>query len=150
MIDKFIELCRAHFGYNSITDEQLDTTVKFISQLYPDIDTKQARKVLAQMYNISIEPYKKLVGADSRTPWYNYFKANNPDKVDTGFWARYKTYLQTEKKYSPDIISSTDRLTDDILDYLFDPNQRKVEIDKKGLVVGHVQSGKTGNFTALM
>lgn len=150
MIDKFIELCRAHLGYNSITDEQLDTTIKFISQLYPNIDTKQARKVLAQMYNISIEPYKKLVGADSRTPWYNYFKANNPDKVDKGFWARYKTYLQTEKKYSPDIINSTDRLTNDIIDSLFDPNQRKVEIDKKGLVVGHVQSGKTGNFTALM
>lgn len=150
MINKFIDLCRAHLGYQSVTDEQLDATISFISQLYPDVDTLQARKILAQMYSISVDPYKKLVGKERRAPWYNDFKANNPDKMDRGFWARYKTYLQTVRRFSPQVISNTDHLTDEILDFLFDPNQRKIDIDKKGLVVGYVQSGKTGNFTTLM
>lgn len=150
MLNEFINLCRARLGYQSITDDQLDETISFISRLYPDVNILQARKILAQMYSISVDPYRKLVGKERRVPWYDNFKANNPDRVDKGFWARYKTYLQTVKRFSPQVINNTDRLTDEILDFLFDPNLRKVDIDKKGLVVGHVQSGKTGNFTTLM
>ncbi len=42
-----------------------------------------------------------------------------------------------------------DRLTDRTLDGLFDPVINGI-IDKKGLVVGQVQSGKTANYTGLI
>jgi hypothetical protein len=42
-----------------------------------------------------------------------------------------------------------DNLTDDILDRLIRPDSN-VPFDKRGLIVGHVQSGKTGNYIGLM
>lgn len=48
------------------------------------------------------------------------------------------------------VVSELDDLTDTILDKLFDPNQRGIELQKKGLVVGQVQSGKTSNYTGLI
>ena len=43
-----------------------------------------------------------------------------------------------------------DRLTDKILDKLFNPQRNDIIIEKKGLVVGQVQSGKTANYTGLV
>ncbi len=150
MVQELVNLCISKLGYRSVTDHELNSTIQFISQLYPTVNVAEAKKILAQHYNINVAPYKVLVDQERRTPWYKVFKANNPDSIDNGFWQRYKTYLQSEKHFAPEVIKSTDDLTDDIMDYLFDPNLRKIKIDKKGLVVGHVQSGKTSNFTSLI
>src|SRR5690606_31648515 len=66
-----------------------------------------------------------------------------------GFWGRYREYLEIEKNFAPEVINKLDRLTDNILDNLFDPSL-KITINKKGLVVGQVQSGKTANYTGLV
>ena len=150
MVQELVNLCISKIGYRSVTDDELNSTIQFISPLYPSVDVHEAKKMLAQHYNINVAPYKVLVDQERRKPWYKVFKSNNPNAIDNGFWSRYKTYLQTQKHFAPDVIKSTDDLTDDVMDYLFDPNLRKVEVDKKGLVVGHVQSGKTMNFTSLI
>lgn len=78
------------------------------------------------------------------------FKANR-QQGDWKFWSRYKLYLENEKNFPPTVIGEVDRLTDDILDKLYDPTLRDVKgIDKKGMVVGQVQSGKTANYTGLI
>jgi len=150
MVQELVKICVSKLGYNSVTDDELNSTIQFFSPLYPTVNVHEAKKMLAQHYNINVAPYKVLVDMERRKPWYKVFKANNPDTIDNGFWQRYKTYLLSEKHFAPDVVKSTDNLTDDIMDYLFDPNLRKIEIDKKGLVVGHVQSGKTMNFTSLI
>ncbi len=150
MVQELVKVCVSKLGYNSVTDDELNSTIQFFSPLYPTVNIQHAKKILAQHYNINVAPYKVLVDMERRKPWYKVFKANNPNTIDNGFWQRYKTYLQSEKHFAPDVVKSTDNLTDDIMDYLFDPNLRKIEIDKKGLVVGHVQSGKTSNFTSLI
>ncbi|OIP82243.1 MAG: endonuclease [Porphyromonadaceae bacterium CG2_30_38_12] len=150
MVQELVNLCISKLGYRSVSDDELNSTIQFISPVYPTVNVHEAKKMLAQHYNINVAPYKVLVDMERRKPWYKVFKANNPDTIDNGFWQRYKTYLLSEKHFAPDVVKSTDTLTDDIMDYLFDPNLRKIEIDKKGLVVGHVQSGKTMNFTSLI
>ncbi len=150
MVQELVNLCISKLGYRSVSDDELNSTIQFISPLYPTVNVHEAKKMLAQHYNINVAPYKVLVDMERRKPWYKVFKANNPDTIDNGFWQRYKTFLLSEKHFAPDVVKSTDNLTDDIMDYLFDPNLRKIEIDKKGLVVGHVQSGKTMNFTSLI
>lgn len=150
MVQELVKVCISRLGYRSVTDDELNSSIQFFSPLYPSVDVHEAKKILAQHYNINVAPYKVLLDMEKRKPWYKVFKSNNPDKIDNGFWKRYKSYLQDEKNFAPEVIQSTDNLTDDVMDYLFDPNLRKVEIDKKGLVVGHVQSGKTMNFTSLI
>ena len=150
MVKELVKVCISRLGYRSVSDDELNSSIQFFSPLYPSVDVLEAKKILAQIYNINVAPYKVLLDMERRKPWYKVFKSNNPDAIDNGFWKRYKSYLQNEKNFAPEVIQSTDNLTDDVMDYLFDPNLRKIEIDKKGLVVGHVQSGKTMNFTSLI
>lgn len=68
-------------------------------------------------------------------------------KTDWRYWQRYREFM--ERKNSLDSVDELDKVTDDILGLLEDPT-RDGGWDRRGLVVGHVQSGKTGNYTGLI
>ncbi len=68
-------------------------------------------------------------------------------KKDWRYWQRYQGWL--ERKMSPKAVDALDDSTDKILGLLEDPF-REGSWDRRGLVVGHVQSGKTGNYTGLV
>ena len=70
--------------------------------------------------------------------------------VDWKFWNRYRRYLTEKPKPIPlAVVESIDDLTDKVLERLEDPN-RKGPWDRRGMIVGHVQSGKTSNFVGLI
>lgn len=68
-------------------------------------------------------------------------------KSDWRYWQRYSEYL--EGKLSPSAIEALGKSTDMILGSLEDP-LREGAWDRRGLVVGHVQSGKTASYTGLI
>lgn len=68
-------------------------------------------------------------------------------KKDWRYWQRYREWL--EPKISWKAVDGLDRSIDSILGLLEDP-QRAGPWDRRGLVVGHVQSGKTSNYTGLI
>jgi len=68
-------------------------------------------------------------------------------KRDWRYWQRYREWM--EPKLSEAATDGLDRATDHILGLLEDP-ERRGAWDRRGLVVGHVQSGKTGNYTGLI
>lgn len=68
-------------------------------------------------------------------------------KRDWRYWPRYQTLL--ERKMSIQVVETLDGITDRILGLLENP-LRKGNWDRRGLVVGHVQSGKTSNYTGLI
>ncbi len=65
------------------------------------------------------------------------------------FWKRYCTYLEQDKGRAPSYLENLDEVTDSILRRLEDPS-RSGPWQRRGMVVGHVQSGKTGNYTGLI
>ena len=72
---------------------------------------------------------------------------NAARKRDWRYWARYRDML--EKRYPLKAVDALDESTDDILGLLEDP-QRPGSWDRRGLAVGHIQSGKTSNYTGLV
>ncbi|MGI9211246.1 MAG: Z1 domain-containing protein, partial [Methylococcaceae bacterium] len=66
---------------------------------------------------------------------------------DWRYWPRYQSLL--ERKMSIQTVEALDKITDNILGLLENP-LREGHWDRRGLVVGHVQSGKTGNYTGLI
>jgi hypothetical protein len=68
-------------------------------------------------------------------------------KRDWRYWQRYREWL--ERSLSVKAVDSLDRSTDRVLGLLEDP-ARGGSWSRRGLVVGHVQSGKTSNYTALI
>lgn len=63
------------------------------------------------------------------------------------YWQRYREYQ--ERKMATAVVDGLDEVTDQILSLLEDP-LREGSWDRRGMVVGHVQSGKTSNYTGLI
>ena len=68
-------------------------------------------------------------------------------KREWRYWQRYREWL--ERKLSYKAVDGLDQSTDTVLGLLEDP-LREGPWDRRGLVVGHIQSGKTGHYTGLI
>ena len=131
-----------------VTDKHIVTTVNQATMIYPDVDKELLKNTLLANHATQIDDFKILEGRERRMPWLKEFKANQ--STDWDFWTRYVMYLKKDKHFPDAVIAHLDALTDEILDHLFNPQMENVQIDKKGLVVGQVQSGKTANYTGLI
>ncbi len=65
------------------------------------------------------------------------------------YWNRYKKYLEDVKGWNTRVTTKLDIVTDEILDLLGDPRDLDKKFQRRGLILGDVQSGKTANYTAL-
>jgi hypothetical protein len=73
------------------------------------------------------------------------------DPADGYYWPRQRQYLLDQVGRSPEAIEATDDDSDRVLSYLEDPRDSGPDaFNTRGLVIGHVQSGKTENFSALI
>ena len=68
--------------------------------------------------------------------------------TDLFYWDRYRRQLM-QSGFSKDVVGTIGRDTDKIVGLLEDP-QKKGEWKRRGLVVGHVQSGKTANYSGVI
>jgi len=137
------------FGKTSVTIQEVEIAVDtFMKMNLPISDTREMiiRKV-EELFTIRQDEFKSIEKADENLPWLNEKRASID--FSNGFWGSYRQYLEEEKNFAPEVVNKLDRLTDSIIDNLFDPTL-KIKINKKGLVVGQVQSGKTANYTGLI
>lgn len=81
--------------------------------------------------------------SDDVEPWLNEEKAN----INFELWNRYKLDMQKNDPSFP--INDLDDFTDKILDKCVNP-KKEGSWDRRGMVVGHVQSGKTSNYVGLI
>jgi len=150
ILDKAVRISRTLIGEKTTTtDEEIDKAISNVKQLFTEdtLDVIRLKQELQTIYSTQIESFQILVGRERRKPWLNEFKAQ--EQSEWNFWKRYREYLE-EKGFAPRVIEELDALTDKILDNTFNPRQQNIQISKKGLVVGLVQSGKTANYTGLI
>lgn len=95
-------------------------------------------------YNV-VQALGHAVKSDKYRPWL----ASNRLEIDFHYWNRLRKYLLEKDILPPRVISTLDTVTDELLDYAGNP---KLEGDwvRRGMVLGHVQSGKTSNYSALI
>ncbi len=101
------------------------------------------KKYLESTLSIFSEDYKILDSDEGYTRWVKDRKKD----IQWNFWNRYIDSLQ--KDIAPNTLNKLDNLTDDILDRIANPSTPGAW-DKRGMVVGQVQSGKTSNYTGLI
>ncbi|WP_404453971.1 Z1 domain-containing protein [Virgibacillus necropolis] len=136
--------------YESQMDDNELALEEAIKKTLKEIPDVQADKLKANL----LESINTFIGYDSiitdethdHIPWYYDRKGN----VDMNFWHRYERYLIQVKHRSPKVVQSIDETTDKILNLLEDPTATDRQYDRRGIVVGDVQSGKTANFTGLI
>lgn len=89
-------------------------------------------------------PIGAMLHDEEYEPWLDAARA----EIDPYFWDRYRKLLK-QKRYSGHVIASMDNVTDRILELLENP-KKPGRWDRRGMVIGHVQSGKTANYTGLI
>lgn len=150
-LNKAVRHCRLIIGEQATTtDAQIDQAIEDVRNYLlrtEEIDTIRLKQELQTIYSTQVDTFRILGDRERRQPWLNEFKANG--QSEWKFWQRYKEYLEN-KGFAPRIIENLDILTDKILDNMFNPKINDIQLSKKGLVVGQVQSGKTANYTGLI
>ena len=84
-----------------------------------------------------------LIERDHR-PWLDAARA----RIDPFYWNRYRQHL-IQEGFPAASITTLDDVTDRVLGLMQDP-LRDGPWDRRGMVVGHVQSGKTANYAGLI
>jgi hypothetical protein len=68
-------------------------------------------------------------------------------EIDPYYWERYASYLRLSG-WGPRVVARLDQVTDEIVNLLGDP-ELPGNWERRGLVMGDVQSGKTATYTAV-
>jgi len=114
-----------------------------IQDVSSESSIQQIVKKLEERFNTTMS-LGVLFAKEDHKPWLDNERGN----IEWYFSKRYNRFL-TSNKYSEKVINSMDMITDKILDHIENP-VREGSWAGKGLVVGHVQSGKTANYIGVI
>src|SRR5258708_3039447 len=109
------------------------------------IDVEKLAKDLETGFNVWVGQETVLQDVRGHEPWL-------PDRrgqIGWRFWKRYERYLEEDEGWAPQSVTRRGQLTDSILEKHEAPD-RPGSWDRRGMVVGNVQSGKTSNYIAFI
>lgn len=130
----------------AIIHEHIDLVVSLYRRKQPDwgrdADYNAVTDELIRRFSQWIGKDSTLQNEEGHIPWLTAAR-----KQEWPYWQRYREWL--ERRLSFVAVDALDQSTDRVLSLLEDP-QREGVWDRRGLVVGHVQSGKTSHYTGLI
>jgi hypothetical protein len=126
------------------TEEQLLQLAAAFRSAFDLSDEEYDHAVKALEARLAINMDTGTVLTAEHTPWLSGRKAD----ITPFFWSRYRLLLEMERR-SPTVVNVLDGITDELLDLAGDP-KREGAWHRRGLVMGDVQSGKTGTYTGLI
>ncbi|TFH12138.1 MAG: hypothetical protein E4H02_13275, partial [Lentisphaerales bacterium] len=110
---------------------------------YSDIDRDLLISTLEERFTVYVPDHRTLGLNDDHVAWLPARRS----EITWRYWDRYRILLN--ERIPSSAVESVDKVTDDIMERLEDP-QRLGTWDRRGLVMGHVQSGKTANYCGLI
>ena len=151
---RFVDIITADinskFGDDLPSLEDINTSAdrmrSALGVIYPITDEEFSfvKKTLASNILHSIGTAITLRGKDFEHKTWYFIHQN-----DGYYWNRYKTYLKDVKHWGTEVVNRLNETTNDIMDDLGDPNDRQRPFQRRGLLLGDVQSGKTATYTAI-
>ncbi len=126
----------------SLINEKIDEVLAFRPLWGEDLDREAVIEELIRRFSLWVGQDATLSDDRDHEQWLTTGR-----KKSWRYWQRYCEWL--ERGLSDTAVVALDRTTDKVLGLLEDP-ERSGSWNRRGLVVGHVQSGKTGNYTGLI
>ncbi|MEB3204644.1 MAG: Z1 domain-containing protein [Candidatus Sericytochromatia bacterium] len=146
-LDQACRLVLALLGESGIpTREQLEAKVRQALTMdgYGHLDPALVLRSLESLVTVHV-PGHVVIDDRQFSPWIGEVRSQTTFR----FWNRYVAWLEGYRMLPRKVVRELDSLTDDILDRLRHP-ATDGPWDRRGLVVGDVQSGKTSNYTGLV
>ena len=117
----------------------------------PDVDEKTLESyfITAKNEYLSVNPIDPGISHSlTKKGFISWLNAEREKEIDWNYSERYFTYLLKTGR-SKKVVEETQTSSLSIASKIADPKSKNASY-KKGLVVGAVQSGKTGNFNAVI
>lgn len=135
---------------NQLTLEMIQESVDRAMELVKgSVDVVNREMLIAQFerdYHTFVSEILTLqTDEDGWEPWLLKAKA----EISWNFWERYRTYLLQQQNLPKPVVDALDEVTDETLGNLTAP-KTSGSWDRRGMVVGHVQAGKTTNYAGLI
>lgn len=126
-----------------------DAVPKVLSEFGPIVsDADKLNTVLFQEVSQEHSPHNVIKSAEVKNRhWWTDYKASKPENLD--YWTRYEDYLMKKPGWSATSIKDIDESTDEVVNALADPTNGMPD-ERRGLVYGDVQSGKTAHYIGLI
>ena len=129
----------------STIDSKIDE-IRFIPTFssLTDEEVKEVADVIKSEFSIKLD-IGTFIEEKGHEKWFLSKKA----QLDMKYWERYRKYLLKDQGFSTQVVNTMDDILDTLTDLLGDPS-RDVSYNRRGLIIGDVQSGKTSNYTGLI
>ncbi len=140
------------FSTHPFTDQSLKDFLGRMKLSFPELDEVAAYERINELHNISMVGITaSMEDNDDHEPWFNTTINDGLNReIEWHYWKYYVDYLKQKKNPIPEkVLLELDNVTSQVLSKLEDPD-REGAWDRRGLVMGSVQSGKTGNYTGLV
>lgn len=128
--------------------DAVEKLISVYAQLGTITDLDNLKRVLYQEVTQESSQHHVVKSVEVRNRhWWSDFKADieEPKK----YWTRYYDYLSQKPGWSIISVKDMDSSTDEVMNALADPTADKPE-ERRGLVYGDVQSGKTAHYIGLI
>ncbi|MDY0194953.1 MAG: Z1 domain-containing protein [Sulfurovaceae bacterium] len=109
-------------------------------------DFDRMKKELETHFDVKMKEGILIQGEEQQNRDTTWWTGEKKQKTDTYYWGRYKKYLK--KSLPDDVIRTIDTDTDIVMNNIENPDIDT--FNRYGMVVGHVQSGKTANYSSLI
>lgn len=136
-------------GEAEIREQTIDEKIEELRSLptfsgLSDVEVENVRVEIKSEFSIKLDQ-GSLIQEKGHEKWF----LDKKPLLDMKYWERYKKYLLNDKGFSVKVVNTMDDILDKLTDLLGDPS-RDVAYSRRGLIIGDVQSGKTGNYLGLI
>lgn len=132
-----------NFTETEIIDE-ITSLARSRSLEISDSQIVSAARVISERMNVLMDNGIHVFDSSQHTPWLN----SRAREIDFYFWNRYKEYLHSRKLWNSRNVNVLDEVTNTIIDLIGNPSNLS-PWQRRGLIMGSVQSGKTATYTAI-
>ena len=128
------------------SQEAIRESISILRAAAPGVSDEQAKALAHEIeskHGVTLMPAQVL--ARPFEPWLD----SRTRKIDWHYWRRYKRLLRHQKGFGSQVVAEIDKDTSKVVGHLEDPAKRG-PWDRRGMVLGHVQSGKTANYLGVV
>jgi hypothetical protein len=126
--------------------EELATAYKNFA--HPSMDDEMFQKIIGELkeqFTVT-QLFGGEITDNSHEPWWEKFKTGDSDLY---YWSRLNKLLMNDPNLPSAVTNRLDTVTDSIVDLAGNPAKQGLW-NRRGMVIGHVQSGKTLNYSAVI
>ena len=134
------------------SEDSIETSVRFNANapIFSKLCEEDIQEIILKIQEIEgIEMDMCSLIEDESDEFEEWLTPERKQLLNEGYWDNYETFLSRKGSFSDNVITTLGLDTEKIISKCGDPENNN-SWDRKGLVIGSVQSGKTANYIGLI